>query len=579
MANEVTVVTFGESVAWGQGLAHSEKFPSIIYETLSDRPCGPLDRDLIKARSGAVVEGATQSPLSKDINRWGRHEVPHGAPTITEQIMSYPERDDPSPGDVDLVVVAGGINDVGVNTILDPTTGYQDLRRSTEHHLYSTVRELLLTIVETFPDAEVLVAGYYPLLTDESEPPQLEAFEEILGVDELTPGDYPVVGALWDRIEANAEFFHRYQLWMLTRAVADVNDWDLDTSVTFVHPGFSPENGIWGDRAMMFGPLNQDPARNVRVPACHRVHGTNAAYSGTPFEVLFNTELVRCEIASTGHPNQEGARRYAETALRRRDQHRTLSLRNLLTEVLGASGEPLETNEILKRYGLDGTDGIRSLVALREVDCVVVRIDSEFVQVKLDIEELPDWVQPFRQAIEAVIERTVQGLRDLNLVPTDVETLIDIAVHSWVDNDALATLEVDLADGETLTRPFDSRGYDVIDSPATTPVYDPLPGSTRTDVAILDPMFDEPRERLPLAAIDDVRIRMADVARQALERIVKPAFQDLPLPANQLPLEAFVSAVWQINGVEIGVNGRRIFADYSERTIESGQTWDLDYPS
>lgn len=579
MADEVTVITFGESVAWGQGLRHTEKFPSIIHEKRSDRPCGTLDKDLIKARSGAVVEGATQSPLSPDINRWGRHEVPRGAPTITEQVKSYPERNDPSLESVDVVVVVGGINDVGVNTILDPDTGYQELRRRTDRDLYDNMRELLSTVVEKFSGTEVLVGGFYPLLTDASDPPQLEVFEEALGLEEMDPEDYPLVGPIWDKIKAQAEFFHRYQLWLLSRAVAEVNELNLDTLISFVHPGFAPENSIWGAHTMAFGPLDEDPARNVRVPACHRAHGTNAFYSGTPFEVLFNTELVRCEIASTGHPNQEGARRYAETALRRSAQHRTVSLRELSTEVFGASSEPIETEATLGQYGLDGEDGLRSLVSLTEVDCVAVGIDSEFVQVKFDLEQLPVMARPFVNSIRTGIREIVQDKAALNSIPTGTETIIEVAVHAWVDHDDLATLEVELVDGRTLTKRFDSRGYDVFDPPATTPAYSPLPGTSRTDVALLDPMFDEPRERIPLAAIDDVRIRMANVARQAINKILKPAFGGVPVSAVGFDLEPVVSAVWEINGVEIEIDGRRVLADHTGRTIESSQTWDLNYPS
>lgn len=579
MSDEFTVVTFGESVAWGQGLRHAQKVPSIIFETRSARPCGPLDRDLIKARSGAVVEGASQSPLPRDINRWGRHEVPRGAPAIAEQVRTYPERDDPPPEDVDAVVVVAGINDVGVNTILDPTTDYQDLRQQTERHLFGTVRDLLFSIVEKFPTSEVLVGGYYPLLTEASEPPPMEAFEEALNIEHLTPGQYSLVGQIWDRVVANAEFFHRHQLWMLTRVVAEVDSQTSSRLLSFVHPGFSPENGIWGERALAFGPLDEDPARNVRVPACQRAHGDDAFYSGTPLEPIFNTELVRCEIASTGHPNQAGARRYAETALRRGDQRRTVNLRDLLTEVFGASDEPLVTREVLDRYGLDAEEGLRSLVSFRELDCLAVRLDTGSIRIEFDLDVLPDWLEPFMDAIREGFERVAPGVGQPGIVPTDGELTIGIDVHNWAAVDAFATLEIDLENGETVVRPFDDRGHDLIPSPATSPVYTPMAGAIRTDVAVHDPMFDEPRGRIPLAAIDGFSVHMADLVSVSLEELVRPVFERLSLPADALPLEAAISTVWDIEGLEIDADGRRVFRRYEEKTLENGERWRLDYPA
>lgn len=575
MSDDVTVVAFGESVVWGQGLWHVDKFPSLIHDDLSTSSCGPLRRDLIKARSGAVIEtDSPTAPLPQDIPRWGRHEVPHGVPSISEQVASYPDQDDPDPGDVDVVVLGGGINDVGVNTILDPRTGFGHLRRETENHVYSDLRDLLEEVLETFPSATVVVPGYFPLLTDESEPPPLEAIERTLGIEELTPGDYPVLGTLWDQVERRARFFHRYQLWMLSRAVASVLA--PGRLVVFAHPGFTPENAIWGDEPLVFGPLDDDPARNVRIPACQLVHGSASGSASSLFDTLFDIELVRCKIASTGHPNRAGARRYAETALRRRDHHREVSVRDLLTDVLGTSGDSLDVESSLDRYGLDGERGLRSLASLREVDCIAVRLDSEFVRVEVNFDDLPPAVQLLIP--QALINAVRHQLHQMGEVITVGERLFEIAVHSWVDHDALATLEVDLDGGRTVTRQFDSRGYDVIDA-HTSPIYDPLPGTSRTDVAILDPMFDSPHARVPLAACQGIRIRMADVARQVFERLYSLVLGDFDLPVGRSVLEDIVSAVWRINGVEIDVDGRRVFDDTGGHTLESGQEWTLNYPS
>src|SRR5580698_2883875 len=99
------IVSIGDSVIWGQGLLPDEKFNTLVRQAL---PGGATLESA--AHSGAVIgaTGATGTPQPG--------EVPASRLSIIEQCDAYAN----SPDTVDLVLMNGGINDVGVANILNP---------------------------------------------------------------------------------------------------------------------------------------------------------------------------------------------------------------------------------------------------------------------------------------------------------------------------------------------------------------------------------------------------------------------------------------------------------------------------
>lgn len=67
---------------------------------------------------------------------------------------------------------------------------------------------------------------------------------------------------------------------------------------------------------------------------------------------------------------------------------------------------------------------------------------------------------------------------------------------------------------------------------------------------------------------------MADFERQAFEQVLQPVLGGLDVPDDaigSIDIDAFVSAIWRINGLEIDANGRRVFVDQGGRTIETDE--------
>jgi lysophospholipase L1-like esterase len=118
MAQAFRIVTLGDSVTWGQGLPEAQKFDSMVRDALGHRFPGGVSLQRF-AHSGAVIAA---NPVTGNS---ANGEVPVSRPTIVEQCDGFSD----SPDTVDLVLVNGGINDVGVTKILIHSISFRHLRR------------------------------------------------------------------------------------------------------------------------------------------------------------------------------------------------------------------------------------------------------------------------------------------------------------------------------------------------------------------------------------------------------------------------------------------------------------------
>jgi lysophospholipase L1-like esterase len=104
MANSFRIVNLGDSVPWGQGLLEAEKYDILVKAALSAKYPGGVTLER-SAHSGAVIGAGIATGTSAP------GEVPVARPTIIEQCEQFAN----APETVDLVLVNGGINDVGVS--------------------------------------------------------------------------------------------------------------------------------------------------------------------------------------------------------------------------------------------------------------------------------------------------------------------------------------------------------------------------------------------------------------------------------------------------------------------------------
>jgi hypothetical protein len=250
------------------------------------------------AHSGAVIgaNGATGSPQPG--------EVPAPRLSIIEQCDGYSN----SPETVDLVLMDGGINDVGVATILNPLALIPSLDARVTHACHDGMLLLLRKVKAKFSKVtcKILVTGYYPILSAMSDPVGITRLLALYGiaVPKFLDSDLDFINPVIARCEA----FFRDSTQELIRAVADA----ADARIAFVPSGFTDANAVFVPGSSLLWGLEltndldpQDPVAAARHPLCDAAHPD-------PLQVL-DREI--CYRASAGHPNVEGALQFNKQIL------------------------------------------------------------------------------------------------------------------------------------------------------------------------------------------------------------------------------------------------------------------------
>jgi lysophospholipase L1-like esterase len=291
------IVTLGDSVMWGQGLLPNEKFDVLVQQALMPRFPGGVTLESV-AHSGAVIGafGASGTPQAG--------EVPASRLSIIEQCDSFTN----SPDTVDLVLLNGGINDVGVATLLNPFSLIPSLDSRVIHACHDGMLVLLKKVIARFskPTCRILVSGYYAILSAKSDPLGVTKLLSLFGihVPEFLDKDFDLINPVLDRCAGFLKDSNRE----LQRAIGDAGD----GRVTFVPSGFTDANSVFVPGTSLLWAIDldddlapQDPVAATRRPLCTLAHPTGG-------EALAR-EL--CFRASAGHPNVQGAVKYSQQIL------------------------------------------------------------------------------------------------------------------------------------------------------------------------------------------------------------------------------------------------------------------------
>ncbi|MEO8678610.1 MAG: hypothetical protein ABI665_06170 [Vicinamibacterales bacterium] len=292
------IVTIGDSVHWGQGLAREHKLHTLVAKAIRAGVPDLVEHHM--AHSGAVIgAGATVTHERVD------GEVPVGSPTILEQAAAFPG----DPADVLCVLANGGINDVDIKNILNPFISSRQLSDLTREHCYDSMRVLLEELVLRFPatTTRIIVTGYYPILSHHSAVLGLRLYLQLHGIDAslsftspLPHGTNPIVD-------------HCLQFWQestscFIEAVAQVRTAHPKARVGFVNPGFTEQHAMFTADPWLFG---LDP---LLLPEDEVIPGRHGACDAAiPAHDILARE--QCYRASAGHPNVAGARQYADAIL------------------------------------------------------------------------------------------------------------------------------------------------------------------------------------------------------------------------------------------------------------------------
>lgn len=294
--NTYQVVFFGDSIVWGQGLKEVNKFAFDVEEhlkTLALHRIGVYGTNY--ANSGATIGIGNANPGE------GFHgEVPASEPTIFAQI----ERCERVAEDVRLIVMNGGINDVGLGNLL---LGKFNLRNDLPAIFRDDMRSLLDKVGVKFPNAAIIVPGYFKIFSSKSDSALVTALVTVLNPQGalVLPATHVALKKL---LEERSATFWEVAHENLQKAIDQLNADLGSTRAVFADPMFGDDNAMFtGNSSWVYGinaalePLDRESLGGVALE--RRAHCSAAGQSGV--------DALTCQRASVGHPNLKGADAYA----------------------------------------------------------------------------------------------------------------------------------------------------------------------------------------------------------------------------------------------------------------------------
>lgn len=325
------MLVIGDSILWGQGLKKERKIWWRVKCWLQEKT-GREVREKIEAHSGASIEAAGSELLYSS-----NGEVPSYTPTVNQQLTEARQHYG-NPGVVDLVLVNGCINDVDVRNLLNAATDLQTLETSIKEACGDRMRRLLGRVANEFPNAHVIVTGYYNIFSDETDH---NRFTRMLVKnltfrtrDEQEMSDKEMRRRLVDI----SDLWYRVSTASLNNAVTAVNTGLANPRIHFAEIDFEPEHAFAAPETLLwnfkFASTNltglrqaiviltlgtaaykpNDQVRELRGKSCKEIYEQLKKKNETKQEKQRReSSYLACRYASLGHPNQMGALIYAES--------------------------------------------------------------------------------------------------------------------------------------------------------------------------------------------------------------------------------------------------------------------------
>ena len=345
----LNALAFGDSIMWGQGLADAHKFTNLVRDWLSSNLAMPVAMTDL-AHSGAIVQLTPLPGLSQQVittidqgeaakggipNQLG--EVPNNFPSVSFQGSTM----GPSLGDpkrIDLLIVNGCANDVDITKILDPRVADNDLHNRVLADCGSPQLSTLSMLHSTYPNARIVVTGYFKIASAQSDLSLLNGLATGVGINAgiiaaavggpaaalfgLPPPD-PVSAAIIAAIAGNvaadtyrkiavdhSTIFVNDSSTVLQQDVNSINQLPVGPILgtgpvaAFASPAFSDANSYAAPSSFLWlvpvppGPVDEVYAQ--RGALCQHLPAGDSNFSAS-----------ECPVASVGHPNVTGAQHYA----------------------------------------------------------------------------------------------------------------------------------------------------------------------------------------------------------------------------------------------------------------------------
>ena len=301
----------GDSVQWGNGLPEAAKM-STLASAVIERETGRKVIQQRYAHSGARIVPAPGDGVC-EYSCFG--EVPIVYTSITRQADQIQR-----PDLLDLVLMDGCFNDVGLSTVLSPLTDPAELTSLTVQFCDTEMTALLHKVCTLAPQAHIVVTGYYEMVSEQSDISDLLTWQTALGdAATVSADDEAFLSDLLTRLTQNSTLFRDTAHAGLRAAVDRVNaDAGGSPRIEFADPQFGPDNAVFTPNRWLWGASDQQS-----VPV-EELQGLllfpEDPIAPERFELCLNglaaDSTLLCIFVSVGHPNQTGAQAFSAAIVR-----------------------------------------------------------------------------------------------------------------------------------------------------------------------------------------------------------------------------------------------------------------------
>jgi lysophospholipase L1-like esterase len=313
------MLVVGDSLVWGQGLDEKDKFYNLVKNWLQSELGKNVDLK-VKAHSGARLnlqefETKALEEAERDETAEYHPEINLWFPSISAQIAAA-QKEYRNPADVKLIMLSGSITDIDTGEILNPFGDNKKLRADITKFCYQEMFQLLERSARAFPEAQMVVVGYFPILSKDTRTDKMfNAFLELSDFPRpLKPLANNVIVRQFFKL-LKKKSLRRSRIWFedsnrcLSSAVARLNDKSGRQRAVFVKSPLTEANAFETSETFLFrvqekGRVN-DSFYNERLEKC-----------GTVLDELkkigLKQSVRRCQVAALGHPDPTGAKAYAK---------------------------------------------------------------------------------------------------------------------------------------------------------------------------------------------------------------------------------------------------------------------------
>lgn len=317
------MLVVGDSHISGQGLREENKFYYLVKEWLQTDVFGAARQVnlKVKAHSGSRIslhadELEKMQAAEDDYNKFYHQEINISFPSITEQI-NVARKEYERAEAVNLIMLSGGITDVLVANTINPFIKEEKLRELIHQYCGEAMRGLLEQTVETFPNAQIVVVGYFPIISTKSDINKISRY-----LFKVVKFPQPFQFALTNGVSKQfmkilrKKMAMRSRLWVtessreIRDAIAKVNSKFNQPRVIFVETPITEET-CFGTKNSLLWETDED-----NFPADERYADRKRecpkAFDEMKYQHYGKLSVRLCELAAIGHPNIEGAKAYSE---------------------------------------------------------------------------------------------------------------------------------------------------------------------------------------------------------------------------------------------------------------------------